>query len=72
MSEPFACVCTFSVALKLCDPMAHSLPGSSVHGILQARLLEWVTMCPSRGSSLPRGQTGVFYVSCIGRQVLYH
>ena len=33
----------------LCDPMDHSLPGSSVHGILQARMLEWVAMSSSRG-----------------------
>ena len=52
MSEPFACVCTFSVALKLCDPMAHSLPGSSVHGFLQARILEWVAIPFSRGEGL--------------------
>ena len=35
----------------LCDPMDYSLPGSSVHGILQARILEWVAMSSSRGSS---------------------
>ena len=39
--------------LPLCDPM-DSPPGSSVHGILQARILEWVTMPFSRGSSQPR------------------
>ena len=42
-----------------------NLPGSSVHGILQARILEWVAMPSSRGSSQPRDQTRVFYVSCI-------
>ena len=46
-----------------------SPPGSSVHGISQARILEWVTMLSSRGSSWPRDQT---CVSCIGRQILYH
>ena len=35
----------------LCDPMDYSLPGSSVHGILQARTLEWVAILFSRGSS---------------------
>ena len=35
----------------LCDPMAGSLPGSSVHGILWARILQWVAMPSSRGSS---------------------
>ena len=56
---------------SLCDPMDHSPPGSSIHGILQARILEWVAMPSSRGSSQPRYRTSVSYVSCIGRQVLY-
>ena len=43
--------------LTLCDPMGCSPPGSSVHGILQARILEWVSMPSSRGSSQPRDQT---------------
>ena len=43
---------------SLCDPMDCSLPGSSVHGILQARILEWVDMI-SRGSSRPRDRTQV-------------
>ena len=38
-------------SLTLCDPMVCSLPGSSVHGILQARILEWVAMPSSSGSS---------------------
>ena len=37
------------LCLTLCDPMDYSLPGSSVHGILQARILEWVAMTSSRG-----------------------
>ena len=45
----------------LCD-MTHSPPGSSVHGILQTRILEWIAILFSRGSSRPRGQT---WVSCI-------
>ena len=40
-------------------------------GILQARILEWVAIPFSRGSSQPRDGTCVFYVSCIGRQVLH-
>ena len=40
--------------LTLCDPMDYSPPGSSVHGILQARILVWVAMPFSRGSSQPR------------------
>ena len=43
----------------LCDPMDCSLPGSSLHGILQARVLEWVAISFSRGSSWPRDQTRV-------------
>ena len=58
--------------LTLCDPMDYSLPGSSVHGIFQARILEWVAMPSSRGSSQPRDRTHDSYVSRIGRQVLYH
>ena len=45
----------------------YSLPGSSVHGILQARVLEWVAISFSRGSSQPRDQT---HVSCTGRWIL--
>ena len=52
----------------LCDPMDCSLPGSSVHAIIQARILEWVAISFSRESSQPC----VSYVSCIGRWVLYH
>ena len=50
----------------------HGPPGSSVHGILQARILEWVAMPSSRGSSWPRDWAGISYVSHIGRQALYH
>ena len=45
--------------LTLCDPMDCSPPGSSVHGILQARILEWVARPFSRGSSRPRDWTHV-------------
>ena len=61
-----ACACMHAQSLQLyltlCDPLDHSLPGSSVHGILQARILEWVVMPSSRGSSWPRGWT---CISCI-------
>ena len=50
--------------LTLCDPMDCRLPGFSVHGILQARILEWVAISFSRGSFPPRGQTRVSYISC--------
>ena len=58
--------------LTLCDPMDCSPPGSSVHGILQTRIPEWVAMPSSRESSRPKDLTRVSYVSCIGRGVLYH
>ena len=68
------CVCAKSVltCLTLWDPMDCSPPGSSVHGILQARILEWVAMSFSRQSSQPRDRTHVSYVSYIGRGVLNH
>ena len=47
-----------------------SPPGSSVHGILQARILEWVSMPSSRRTSWPRDRIWVSYVSCIARQIL--
>ena len=55
--------------LSLCDPMDCSLPGSSVPGISQARILEWVAISFSRVPSLPRDET---CISCIGRWILYH
>ena len=61
------CVCVCSVTqtcLTLCSPMVCSPPGSSVHGILQARILEWVAIPFSRGSSWPRDRT---HISCMGR-----
>ena len=54
----------------LYDPMDCSLPGSSVHGILLARILEWVAMPSSRESSLLMDQTLISYGSCIGKWVL--
>ena len=53
--------------LTLCDPRDCSLPGSSVHGILQARILEWVAMLSFRDSSQPRDRICIFYVSYIGK-----
>ena len=53
----------------LCNPMDCSPPGSSVHGIFQEGILEWVPISFSRGSSWLRDQT---CISCIGRQILYH
>ena len=59
--------------LTLCDPMDCSPAGSSVHGILQARILEWVAKPSSKGSSQPREQIRIsHYLTCFGRRVLYH
>ena len=57
----FACVCAklLQSCPTLCNPMDCSPPGSSVHGILQARVLEWVAMPFSRGSSWPGDQTWI-------------
>ena len=57
-------------SLTLCDPTDCSPADSSVHGILQARMPEWVAMPSFRGSSQPMDQTWVSYISC--RWVLYH
>ena len=56
------------LCLTVCDPVVYSLPGSSVHGILQVRILEWVAIPFSRGSSDP----GIEPRSPALRQMLYH
>ena len=70
------CVCTCARAcsfahscLTLCDPMDCNPPGSSVYRNSQARILEWVAISSSRGSSWPGDWT---CMSFVGRQVLYH
>ena len=55
----------FSHVWLFCNPMHCSPPGSSVHGIFQTRILEWVAMPSSRGSSWPSDQTHVSCGSCI-------
>ena len=55
----------------LCDPMDCSPPGSSVHGILQARIWGWASMPSSRESVWSRDRTHISHLSCTGRQVLY-
>ena len=67
-SQCLACVCAQSCP-TLCDSVDCSPPHSSVHGILQARILEWVAM-PFRESSRPRDLTHVCCISCTGRQIL--
>ena len=67
--DPQICECVHAKSLQLCltlwNPMDCSSPGSSLPGILQARILEWVAMPFSRGSSWPRDQNQVSCVSCI-------
>ena len=67
----YICMCMCKVTqsyLTLCDPVDCSPPGSSVHGILQARILEWIAMSFSSRSSQPRDRT---QVSCIaGRRFI--
>ena len=55
-----------------CDPMDYRLPGSSVHGIFQARILQCIAISFSRGSSQLRDQTHVSCASCISKWILYH
>ena len=68
------CVCIMpgtmpGIVVSDCDPLLYSQPGSSVRGIFQTRILEWVAISFSRGNSWPRNWT---YVCGIGRQILYH
>ena len=65
-----ACVLSHFSRVQLMWPHGRYPPGSSVHGILQARILERVAMPSSRGSSWPRDWTWVSYVSFTGRQIL--
>ena len=68
-SSSSTCFCLVTKAYPiLWDPMDCNLPGSSVHGISQARILVWVTISFSRGSACPRDQ---IHISCTGRGILY-
>ena len=72
---PSMYVCVYGCVLsriQLCDPMVCSPPGSSVRGIFQARILEWVAISYSKGYSQPRDWICISCISCIGRQILYH
>ena len=72
-SALFLCVCLVAQwYLTLCSPTDCSPPGSSVHRISQARILEWVAISSSRVYSWARDQTCISCVSCLGRQILYH
>ena len=74
-------ICAYSTSMcdkslqscpSLSDPMGCSPLGSSIHGILQARIPEQVAISSSRGSSRPRDQTHISCFSGIGRKILYH
>ena len=56
----------------LCNPMDCSPPGSSVREMFQARILDWVAISYSKGSSRPRDRTHVSCDFCVGRWILYH
>ena len=70
--NPCSCCFFTKSCLTLGNLMGCSLTGSSVHGIFQARILGWVAISASMGSSQPRHRTHVSCISCIGRQILYH
>ena len=65
------CVCALS-HFNSWDLMNCSPPNSSFHGILQARILEWVAVSSSSGSSSPKDQTPISWIPCFGRQIIYH
>ena len=58
--------------LTHCGPMGGSPPGSFVHGIFHAKILEWVAISYSRGSSQPKDQNCISFNSCIGRQIFFY
>ena len=67
-----ACMLSCFICVWLFVTLDCSLPGSSVHGIFQARILEWVAMSSSRGSSRPRDWTCVSWVSVIASGFFTH
>ena len=69
--EYHACLCA-QLCLTLCNPKNRSPPGSPVHGVFQAGILEWVATSSSRVFSQPRDWICVSWVSCIGRWILCH
>ena len=64
-----ACMLLLQLCLTLWDPMDFNPPGSSVYGILWARILEWVAIFLPQGIFAAQGSN---YIACIGRQILYH
>ena len=63
ISIPMCMLSSFSHGWLFCNPMDCRPPGSSVHGILQARILEWLAMPSSRGSSQPRDWIQVSWIA---------
>ena len=62
-------ICCIVTRNHFCDSMEHNLPGSSVHEVSQSRILTWIAISLSKGSSQPKDQTQVNY---IGRRILYY
>ena len=69
------------LSCNLCNPVDYSSPGSSIHGIFQVKILQWIAISFSKGFSLSRDEIffffnfrslDVFCCFCIGRQILYH
>ena len=68
----YVCVCVLSHVQFFCNPMDCSPSGSSLHGISQARILEWVAISSPRGTSQPRDWTHVSCISCTASEFFYH
>ena len=66
------CMLIHWVMSSYLQPLDCHWPSSSIHGILQERILEWVTISYYRDSSQLRDWTSISCISCIGRQILYH
>ena len=69
----YVCVCSVTrLCPTLCDPMGYSPPGSSIHGILQARILEWLPSSTPGHLPDPGNQIQASCNLCIGKQILYY
>ena len=71
----YTCVCVCMCAQScptFCDSIVWELSGSFLHGIFQARIVEWFAISYSRGSSRPRDGTNASCISCVGNHVLHH
>ena len=75
-TQVYVCVCMPDLRAESClsrwDPLGCSLPGSSVQGVFQARILEWVAISFSRESSQPRDRACVYHVSCVAGRLFTH